>query len=225
MRVGRVLVVCKLRRESHHNAVVNYSVSSFGMFGERSYLPDTGSRARNNKRILGIEPTAEWDRPTTRRKIRGRERNKKKRKGRERKRREGGLVEGYDVLALVRLFDVGRESALYLTPNQLRSAVPDKILSLFSLHLSPLSSAQLQCIYIYARRQRLTGDSTRGGGLRILSHRAQNTSGASPSAALHRVAFVPRFLLFPLPPLHRELTSSSSSMCMHPSNELSLATL
>lgn len=38
------------------NAVVNHLVSSFGMSGERSYLPDTGSRTRNNKRILGIEP-------------------------------------------------------------------------------------------------------------------------------------------------------------------------
>lgn len=44
------------RRGSHHNAVVKHPVSSFGMSGERSYLPDTGSPARNNKQILGIEP-------------------------------------------------------------------------------------------------------------------------------------------------------------------------
>lgn len=58
-RVGRVPVMCKRVATpfgSHHNAVVNHPVSSFGMSGERSYLPDTGSRVRNNKRILGIEP-------------------------------------------------------------------------------------------------------------------------------------------------------------------------
>lgn len=97
---------------SRHNAVVNHPMSSFGMSGERSYLPDTGSRARNNKRILGIEPArpSGTGAPTARRRIRGRERNKKKRRGGGRKRRrEGSLVEGYDVLGLVRLFDVGRE--------------------------------------------------------------------------------------------------------------------
>lgn len=111
------------RRGSHHNTVVKHPVSSFGMSGKRSYLPDTGSRARNNKRILGIEPArpsgtgAAWrgaarrSAPTAKRRRRGRERNKKKRRrGEGRKgRRGGGLVEGYDVLGLVRLFDVGRE--------------------------------------------------------------------------------------------------------------------
>lgn len=104
------------RRGSHHNAVVKHPVSSFGMSGERSYLPDTGSPARNNKRILGIEPArrgAAWcGAPTAKRRRRGRERNKKKRRrggGRKGRRGGGGLVEGYDVLGLVRLFDVGRE--------------------------------------------------------------------------------------------------------------------
>jgi len=88
MRVGRVPVVCKLQHESHHNAVINYSVSSFGMFGKRSYLPDTGSRARNNKRIFGIEPTVEWDRPTTRRKIRRRERGIRRKEEAEKEKEE-----------------------------------------------------------------------------------------------------------------------------------------
>lgn len=63
-----------LRRGSHHNAVVNHPVSSFGMSGERSYLPDTGSCARNNKRILGIEPArpSGTGAPTAKRRIQGR---------------------------------------------------------------------------------------------------------------------------------------------------------
>lgn len=116
------------------NAVVNYLASSFSLSGECSYLPDTGSHARNNKRILGIDPTrraksARWSRERgykARRGIRSR-RRRNEGKEEEKEKEEEGLVEGYDVLGLVRLFDVGREkSALYLTPNQLRSAVPDK---------------------------------------------------------------------------------------------------
>ncbi|EFN71077.1 hypothetical protein EAG_06232 [Camponotus floridanus] len=67
----------------------------------------------------------------------------------EKEKEEEGLVEGYDVLGLVRLFDVGREkSALYLTPNQLRSAVPDK-----SFPLLPLSFAIEQRAPNYFCRQ------------------------------------------------------------------------
>lgn len=73
LRVSEESQLCasesRLPSESHHNAVVNHPVSSFGMSGERSYLPDTGSRARNNKRILGIEPaTVERDRRADREK-------------------------------------------------------------------------------------------------------------------------------------------------------------
>lgn len=118
-----------------------------------------------------------------------------------------------------------RESALYLTPNQLRSAVPDKILSLFSFHLSLLNGAQPQCIYTHARRQRLIGDGTRGGGVRILSHRSRKYIGSFPNGA---PSCPPSLASFPSPlsPLsHEELTPSPFSACMHPGNELSLATL
>lgn len=131
---------------SRHNAAVNHPMSSFGMSGERSYLPDTGSRARNNKRILGIEPArpSGTGAPTARRRIRGGERNKKKRRGggrkRRRRRKPGRRLRCSRSCSALRRR--ARESALYLTPNQLRSAVPDKILSLFSLHLSPLNGAQ-----------------------------------------------------------------------------------
>lgn len=144
------------------NAVVNYLASSFSLSGECSYLPDTGSHARNNKRILGIDPTrraksARWSRERgykARRGIRSR-RRRNEGKEEEKEKEEEGLVEGYDVLGLVRLFDVGREkSALYLTPNQLRSAVPDKS-SPFSPSLLPLNSVHRTyvCVYIYTRCQ------------------------------------------------------------------------
>jgi len=113
------------------------------MSGKRSYLPDTGSYAPNNKRIPGA--------PTARRRIRGRETNKKKRKSRGRKgRREGRLVEGYDGLGLVQLFDVGRERVPCTSHPinldlqfQIRFSLSLSLsLSLSSLQLSPLNGAQ-----------------------------------------------------------------------------------
>lgn len=116
------------------NAVVNHPASSFGLSGECSYLPDTGSHARNNKRILGIDPARRAGparRPTEEDAKRGEEyKNKKTKKRREKGRPGRRLRRSRSCSALRRR---ARESALYLTPNQLRSAVPDKAISLLSL--------------------------------------------------------------------------------------------
>lgn len=137
-----------------NNAVVNHSASSFSLSGECSYLPDMGSHARNNKRILSIDPTRRTEsvRRSRKRGYKARRGIRSKSGGKEEE--EEGLVEGYDVLGLVRLFDVGREkSALYLTPNQLRSAVPDKSLSLLPFSFAIERRALNVCMYVYTRRQ------------------------------------------------------------------------
>lgn len=151
------------------NPVVNYLASSFSLSGECSYLPDTGSHARNNKRILSIDPTrrtksARWSRERGYEARRGMRSRRGRNEGKEENEKEEGLVEGYDVLGLVRLFDVGREkSALYLTPNQLRSAVPDKSFSLlplsFAIERRALNARVCVCVHVHTLpvSRRLTG--------------------------------------------------------------------
>lgn len=208
-----------------NNAVVNHTASSFSLSGECSYLPDTGSHARNNKRILSIRSvesvrrSREWG-YKARRGIRSKSGGKEKEEE-----EEEGLVEGYDVLGLVRLFDVGREkSALYLTPNQLRSAVPDKSLSLlpfsFAIEWYALNVCVCVCIRVVsiaAVNQHIQWHS-RGRPANTKSSGAKYIEWFSYRRC-PIVSFVSSNLRIENWPLYLPLA------CMHPGNELSLATL
>lgn len=120
---------------------------------------------------------------------------------REREREEGEVakvVEGYRVLGLVRLLDVrALESGLYLTPNQLRSAVPDKV-------SSPLASRTASEPRVYTRRHRpgrlkatSLGCHSRGRPANTKSPGAKYRGGGGgfPTRRFF-VFFVPRLPLF-----------------------------
>lgn len=115
------------------------------------------------------------------------------------------------------------ESGLYLTPNQLRSAVPDKVSSLPS---PPPPPRVANGAYIHRRHRRpgwlkptSLGCHSRGRPAKLYAK--------SPGAKYTGRGGLPHPpLLFVFSPSLASFTSSFSSMaCMHPGNELSLATL
>lgn len=145
----------------------------------------------------------------------------KKRSRRRRRRRPGRRLRRSRSCSALRRR--ARESALYLTPNQLRSAVPDK--ALFSPSLSRSAIERRAATYTYTRRVSIEAAAvvnqqwhSRGRPANTKSPGAKYTE-AFPTGPPHLV----------LRPLHSPLSPGSSLLlftaCMHPSNELSLATL
>lgn len=136
------------------------------------------------------------------------------------------LVEGYRVLGLVRFFDVGRERVactshpINLDPRfQIRFSLLRTPPRTASNEQRTANSEQTARIYT-----RLPSPCCLSLGWQLRGRPANTKSpGAKYTAG---IPHPPPFFVFFLPrPLRARDSSFSSSACMHPGNELSLATL